>query len=90
MIRDTSAQDRQIRHEPQRRQRWIKLGVAAAVLIAVLALIVPTATRLFSSDISASSSRLRVAEVTRGTLTRDVSVQGSVVAAVSPTLYASS
>src|SRR5690606_14866125 len=55
-----------------------------------LALIVPTAARLFSSDSSASMSRLRIAEVKRGTLTRDVSVQGSVVAAVSPTLYAAS
>ncbi|MGA9422122.1 MAG: efflux RND transporter periplasmic adaptor subunit, partial [Rhodanobacteraceae bacterium] len=33
---------------------------------------------------------LRIAPVTRGTLTRDVSVQGRVVAAVSPTLYAPS
>lgn len=89
MIRDTSAQDRQIKHEPRRGRRWIKLGVAAAVAIAILAVLVPTAMRLFSSDISANSSRLRVAEVKRGTLTRDVSVQGSVVAAVSPTLYAS-
>lgn len=32
--------------------------------------------------------RLRVAEVTRGDMVRDVSVQGRVVAAVSPTLYA--
>ena len=32
-------------------------------------------------------SRLRIAEVTRGTLVRDASVKGRVVAAVSPTLY---
>ena len=32
--------------------------------------------------------RLRIAEVVRGDLIRDVSVQGRVVAAVSPTLYA--
>lgn len=90
MIRDTSAQDRQIKREPQRGRRWVKLGIVAAAAIALLAVVVPTALRLFSSDISANSSRLRVAEVKRGTLTRDVSVQGSVVAAVSPTLYASS
>ncbi|OJY89954.1 MAG: efflux transporter periplasmic adaptor subunit [Lysobacterales bacterium 63-13] len=90
MIRDTSAQDRQIKHEPQRGKRWLKLGIGAVVLIVLLALIVPTAARLFSSDSSASMSRLRIAEVKRGTLTRDVSVQGSVVAAVSPTLYAAS
>lgn len=90
MIRDTSAQDRQMKHEPKHGRRWIKFGIAGVVVVVVLVLIIPVAARLFSSDISASSDRLRVAEVTRGTLTRDVSVQGSVVAAVSPTLYASS
>jgi HlyD family secretion protein len=90
MIRDTSAQDRQIKHAPQRGKRWLKFGIVGVALLAVLALIVPTAARLFSSDSSASMSRLRIAEVKRGTLTRDVSVQGSVVAAVSPTLYATS
>lgn len=90
MIRDTSAQDRQMKHEPRRGRRWLTIGISALVAIAVLAFIVPTASRLFSSDSSASTSRLRIAEVRRGTLTRDVSVQGRVVAAVSPTLYASS
>ena len=89
MIRDTSAQDRQIKLEPKRGRRWIKPGIAAVAVIAILALVIPPAARLFSSDISANSNRLRIAEVKRGTLTRDVSVQGSVVAAVSPTLYAS-
>jgi HlyD family secretion protein len=32
-------------------------------------------------------NRLRIAEVGRGTLVRDASVNGRVVAAVSPTLY---
>ena len=90
MIRDTSAQDRQIKIEPQHGKRWLKIGLAAAAAIVLLVLIVPTAARLFSSDSTASMSRLRIAEVKRGTLTRDVSVQGSVVAAVSPTLYAAS
>ncbi|MEP6882733.1 MAG: HlyD family efflux transporter periplasmic adaptor subunit [Dokdonella sp.] len=90
MIRDTSATDRQIKQEPQRGKRWVKIGAGVAVLVVLLALVVPTAARLFSSDSSASMSRLRIAEVKRGTLTRDVSVQGSVVAAVSPTLYAAS
>ncbi|HOX70872.1 MAG: HlyD family efflux transporter periplasmic adaptor subunit [Dokdonella sp.] len=90
MIRDTSAQDRQLKHEPKRGKRWIKFGIGAAALAVLLALVIPTALRLFSSDTSASMSRLRIAEVKRGTLTRDVSVQGSVVAAVSPTLYATS
>jgi HlyD family secretion protein len=90
MIRDTSAQDRQLGRQPQSGKRWIKIAIGAVSVALVLALVVPTAARLFSSDSSASMSRLRIAEVKRGTLTRDVSVQGSVVAAVSPTLYASS
>ena len=43
---------------------------------------------MLSAGASVSAARLRIAEVKRGTLTRDVSVQGKVVAAVSPTLYA--
>ena len=30
MIRDTSAQDRQIKIEPQHGKRWLKIGLAAA------------------------------------------------------------
>lgn len=90
MIRDTSATDRQLKQEPQRAKRWLKLGIAAAAVVVLLTFLVPIAARLFSSDSSASTSRLRIAEVKRGTLTRDVSVQGRIVAAVSPTLYAPS
>jgi HlyD family secretion protein len=43
-----------------------------------------------SSDHSVNASRLRIAEVGRGTLIRDAAVNGRVVAAVSPTLYAPS
>ncbi len=86
MIRDTSAQDRQIAPQRNRRKQFVWIGVGAVVVVAVLAC-VPTIARLLSADSSASSTRLRIAEVKRGTLTRDVSVQGKVVAAVSPTVY---
>ncbi len=86
MIRDTSAQDRQIAPQGNRRKQimWIGAGVAAVVIVAMF---VPTIARLLSADSSASTSRLRIAEVKRGTLTRDVSVQGKVIAAISPTVY---
>jgi len=88
MIRDTSAQDRVIAAppaNPRRKQLLIGGGVAAALL---LALSVPTLGRWLGAGQSVSGERLRTAEVHRGTLVRDVSVQGRMVAAVSPTLYA--
>ena len=89
MIRDTSAQDRKIAPKVDRKKRllWIGAGVIGALVIIAC---IPTVARLMSADSSASTARLRIAEVKRGTLTRDVSVQGKVVAAVSPTLYARS
>jgi len=44
--------------------------------------------RWTSATASVPLDRLRIAEVIRGDLVRDISVQGRVVAAVSPTLYA--
>ena len=89
MIRDTSAQDRRIAPKVNRKKQAIWIGAALAGVL-VVAFCVPTVARLMSADSSASMARLNIAEVKRGTLTRDVSVQGKVVAAVSPTLYASS
>jgi len=88
MIRDTSAQDRIIAAppaNPRRKQLLIGGGVAALLLVA---LSVPTLGRWLGAGQSVSGERLRTAEVHRGTLVRDVSVQGRMVAAVSPTLYA--
>ncbi len=49
----------------------------------------PTVSRWANASVTVPYDRVRVATVTRGDLVRDVSVQGRVVAAVSPTLYAS-
>ena len=57
------------------------------MLIAVW-IAVPIVNRWSSASASVPLDRLRIAEVVRGDLVRDVSVQGRVVAAVSPTLYA--
>jgi HlyD family secretion protein len=85
MIRDTSHQDAVLApapaHNLKRRLLWIG-GVAAVVAVGAMLL---SAWR--SSEHSISASRLRIAEVGRGTLVRDASVNGRVVAAVSPTLY---
>ena len=89
MIRDTSAQDVRIAPKIDRKKRVIWIG-AAALGVGVVLAVMPTVAHLLSADSSASAARLRFAEVKRGTLTRDVSVQGKVVAAVAPTLYARS
>lgn len=87
MIRDTSAQDRVVT-QPVDRRKPMMIAAAVLVALAIIAAITPTAMRLLSADSTASTARLRIAEVRRGDLVRDVSVQGTVVAANSPTLYA--
>jgi HlyD family secretion protein len=88
MIRDTSATDRRIEPAPQQR-RWLLLGAGGAVVLALLIFVGPSVARLLTSGVAVRGDSVRIAEVKRGTLTRDVSAQGKVVAAVSPTLYAS-
>ncbi len=88
MIRDTSAQDRLVDVKPQRRRRLIILGAAGVVALGLLAWLAPGIGRLFSASSSVSSSRLAFATVERGLFVRDIAAEGKVVAAVSPTLYA--
>ena len=57
-------------------------------MLALVWLAVPLVTRWANATVTVPIERLRIATVTRGDLVRDVSVQGRVVAAVSPTLYA--
>jgi HlyD family secretion protein len=84
-IRDTSAQDSPLAATAGRapRRRLIAVGVAIAV-IAVGAAVV-TAWR--SGGRSIDGERVRIAEVTRGDLVRDLSAEGRVISANSPTLY---
>ncbi|HEV2538553.1 MAG TPA: efflux RND transporter periplasmic adaptor subunit [Frateuria sp.] len=89
MIRDTSAQDRLVEVKPNRKRRLLIAGVGVAVLVAG-ALALPGVMRLFSADASVSASRLSFATVQRGPFVRDIAAEGKVVAAVSPTLYATS
>ncbi|NGY04160.1 efflux RND transporter periplasmic adaptor subunit [Solimonas terrae] len=87
MIRDTSGQDRVIARTPwwRRHRKWLLIGGIAAL---VLALIVPVTLRSLSAGTSVSRQRISIATVERGDFTRDISAEGRVVAAVSPTLYA--
>ena len=86
MIRDTSHQDAVLAPPAARRTR------RHVIIAVVVAAVVGGGAWLLSgwqaSEHSVSASRLRIAPVTRGTLVRDASVNGRVVAAVSPTLFA--
>ncbi|MEM7220789.1 MAG: HlyD family efflux transporter periplasmic adaptor subunit [Pseudomonadota bacterium] len=86
-IADTTAQDRVI----ERGSRKTPIAIVAAVVVAgaIALLLYPSLSRWLQAQDSISRDRIRVATVERGDLIRDISVQGRVVAAVSPTLYAS-
>ncbi len=86
-IADTSGQDVALAPRNNRRRNLIGGSVLLLVLVAIWALM-PIVQRWATSSVTVPFDRLRIAEVTRGDLVRDVSVQGRVVAAISPTLYA--
>jgi HlyD family secretion protein len=71
-----------------KRKRLIIGGICIAA-IAVVWVALPVVQRWANATVSVPVDRVRTATVTRGDLVQDVSVQGRVVAAVSPTLYAS-
>ena len=87
MFRDTSATDRVLPVSTRLISRkGLLLGLAAAgVLVGGALLLGPTLT----AERTVPRERVRITEVTRGTLVRDVSSQGRVVAARSPSLYTS-
>lgn len=86
-IADTSGQDIAVEQKPKGRQRLILAGALLVVMILIW-LGVPSVQRWASSSVSVPKDRLRLAVVIRADLVRDVSVQGRVVAAISPSLFA--
>lgn len=86
-ITDTSAQDVTIQAKSNT-SRGLKIGLGLMGLAIAAWLVIPSLQRWAGSSISVPKERLRVAVVERADLVRDVSVQGRVVAAVSPSLFA--
>ena len=86
-IRDTSGQDapREPLATGRRLRRWTWPALAGVLLLAAAAW---TVASWASGGRSLDASRLRIAEVVRGDLVRDLSADGRVIAANSPTLYA--
>ncbi|MDX1706830.1 MAG: efflux RND transporter periplasmic adaptor subunit [Pseudidiomarina sp.] len=83
-IADTSGQD--VVREAPRRTYW-KFIVSALVLAVLIAVTLPVINRWAKAEVSVPQDRLRIATVVKGDLVRDLSIQGRVIAAVSPTLY---
>lgn len=87
-ISDTSSQD--VALPPRTRGKKILIGaVTAGLILLVASLTWPALQRWSQAQESVSADRLRLATVTRGDFIRDLTVQGRIVAAVSPVLYAS-
>ncbi|MCI4568375.1 HlyD family efflux transporter periplasmic adaptor subunit [Lysobacter sp. CFH 32150] len=89
-IRDTSGQDRvvasapaEVRNRKLRQRLLVTAGGGTVVLLAAW-LIIGWGAGARSLD----ASRVRIAEVKRGDLVRDISADGRVIAANNPTLYA--
>jgi HlyD family secretion protein len=87
-IRNTSAQDvtRDTPVRPWFRRRVVQ--ITAAGLLAAVLMVFWLARAWFESSSVASLQNLEVATVTRGNFVDDVAARGTVIAAVSPTVYA--
>lgn len=87
MIRDTSAQDQTLSSHaaPAPWKRWLWPAVAALVVLLAIGF---TARAWLGASRSFDSARVRVAEVTRGDMVRDIAADGRVIAANNPVLYA--
>ena len=85
-IRDTAGQD-QVLGRPARRlpRHWPWLALGGVALVAAIGWV---ALGWTGGGRSYDAARIRIAEVRRGDLVRDLSADGRVIAANSPTLYA--
>ena len=84
-IRDTAGQDRTLALPARRVPKHWLAWVVGALLIASMAWVVSS---WMGGARSFDAARLRIATVTRGDLVRDLTAEGRVIAANSPTLYA--
>jgi len=86
-IRDTSAQDHVIssRSAPAPWKRWLWPGIGAVALLVAIGWAI---SGWSAGSRSFDAGRVRIAEVKRGDLVRDIAADGRVIAANSPILYA--
>jgi HlyD family secretion protein len=86
VIESSTAMDRPAEKRKSGPRRLALLAVGGAGLVGLL-LLLPAARRWARADRSIEASRIRIGEVVRGDLERDVSAQGQIVAALHPTLF---
>jgi HlyD family secretion protein len=86
-IRDTAGQDRVLDQGPRFRKLRNRYALGGAIALVVVVLLGWLIHRWLAAEVSIPLERVRIAEVTRGLFVRDVSAPGTVVAAVSPTLF---
>lgn len=87
MIDDLSAMDRPV-ERPRGLSRRAVLGIAAGVAaVAGLALLAPTVRRWARAEKAVAAASIRIGTVVKGTLVRDASAQGRIVASLHPTLF---
>ena len=87
-VRGTEKQDTAIAasRQPWHKQRWVHIaGASTVVVVALVAWLLHAWTN--SAHVIAAE-RLRIVNVTKGRFVRDVAAQGTVIAAVNPTLFA--
>ncbi len=88
-MRGTAGQDRELdRPTGWRHDRRVWIGGGALLLVLAAVALTSLLEAWSSSDATVSRERVRIATVTRGPFVSDVAAQATVVAAVSPTLYA--
>jgi HlyD family secretion protein len=86
MIENTSSMDRPV--AAQRNTRLIVIAIGGAVVLLIgLALASSAIHRWIRADRAVDASTVRLGTVTRGDLMRDISVQGRVIASLSPALF---
>lgn len=85
-IQDTSGQDVVLTSTRSKKPYFIAITITVIAIILYL-VAAPSLSNWSNSDHSVSKQRLRLATVERGDFVRDLSVQGRVVASVSPRLY---
>ncbi len=88
MIRDDSSMDRPVSNSGAKTRKQLIWGAVALLLIGLVALFLPSWRRWAESETSIDIARVRMGTVTRGDLVRDVAVDGRVVAAFHPTVFA--